>query len=158
LYAVKSKKVNENLNIELKATAKAVDLYKLYHDLSIFLSNDVEPSMFVKNVKLFPIYGNPDHLKSITNRTNNAEGYQIIGFLNKKDVVEAANFLINNDLDKLASVQTYFDALDSLVKEELKMLLEDETVPHLHSYLQFLVTFFKECKENKSEVIIIANS
>ncbi len=158
LYESNSKIINGEKKIFLDEKTNAVDLYKLYQDIIIFLSNQVEPFPDEKNVKTYPVFGNPKHMKFIKKLTNGNREYQIVGFLDVTDVEKVNSFLNSNGLDKKENVQEYFDTLDNEVKAELEILLDDRIVWELHGYLESLVKFFKECANNKNEVVIISNA
>lgn len=155
LYAVDSVIQNEDRVIEIHEDSDALDLYKLANDIAIFLSNQAYPSTKEKNVKTFPVFGNPDHSTFIENKSNSSEGYHVIGYLSNNDVQQVERFLVSNSLNEKVFVQKYFDKLDKDVKEELEMLLEDRIVNELHTYLERMVRFFK--KNKKKEVVIIHN-
>ena len=105
LYEVKSKDIEGERKIVIDAKANAFDLYKLYNDLAIFLSNQVDPDPREDNLNLYPVFGNPRHLKSIRNSTN--DEYQLVGFLDVNDVRRVSDFLNLNGLDDKENVQKY---------------------------------------------------
>lgn len=158
LYESESKIFNGEKKIILDEKTNAVDLYKLYQDIIIFLSNQVEPFPDENNVRTFPVFGNPKHMKFIKKLTNENGEYQIVGFLDVADVEKVNNFFNSRGLDKKENIQKYFDTLNDEVKAELKMLLDDRIVWELHEYLESLVKFFNECANNKNEVVIIVNA
>lgn len=157
LYAVKSEKIDGETSILIDQNTKAIDLYKLYHDIVIFLSNQVEPFPDENNRKAYPVFGNPKHTKFIKNKKGKNNDYQIVGFLNKEDIEEVGKFFNTNSLEKKENVQQYFESLKEEVKEELHILLADRVVWELHGYLEPMVHFFNECIKSESEVVIIAN-
>ncbi|MFT4761534.1 MAG: hypothetical protein ACI9XO_003351 [Paraglaciecola sp.] len=100
LYAVKSMVNESEIHIEVDATSKAIDLYKLYHDLAVFLSNSTDILPMETDVRTFGVYGNSEYFQSIQQKDNEAEGYQIVGYLNQQDVEKTVEFLTTNSLDK----------------------------------------------------------
>ena len=155
LYKVNSQ-VEEGVKvIELSHDADAIDMYKLYHDVAMFLSDTVNPSMKEKNVCSYPIYGNPDHTDQIMDR----RGPQafIVGYLDSVDVKETVAFLSKHSFENKEYVSDYYNKLSSSVKEELDMLLGEAAVDELHAYVKNMLPFFQSCSATDSEVILISN-
>lgn len=155
LYGTRAEKNGSEAIFNISKSAKHVNLYKLYNDLAIFLSNNTKPTTTDNDIRLFAVYGNPQHLNSISQKSKDDEAHHIVGYLNQDDIKALASFLSSNQLDDQAAVQAYFDRLDEPVKEELTLLLSEDAVSELHEYLKEVVTFFQECAQTELEVAII---
>jgi len=157
LFSTETENVNGNKKVIITKEAKSVDLYKLYNDLAIFLGNTVNPNPNNYDLRMLAVYGNPKHGKDVSIEFNDKGISDFVGFLNFKDVADVAKLLNDNSLDKEEGVKKYFESLDTDVKEELEMLLDDRIVWELHGYFEPMTKFFNECLKDKNEVVIIAN-
>lgn len=157
LFSTQTENIDGNKKVIVTKEAKAVDLYKLYNDLAIFLGNTVEPNPNDYDLRRLAVYGNPKHGKNVSIKFNDKGVSNFVGFLDSKDVADVAKFFNDNSLDKEEGVKKYFESLDNDVKEELEMLLDDRIVRELHGYFEPMSIFFNDCLKDKNEVVIIAN-
>ncbi|MEO7175928.1 MAG: hypothetical protein ABIV51_08615 [Saprospiraceae bacterium] len=158
LYSVNARHDAENIIVEILADAKAFDLYKIYQELAIFLSDKVNPLTSEKDIRTFAIFGNPEHSSAIVNRDDDLEDYQIVGYLDRNDLINLAGFLNSIGFDNQDNAQEYFDSLREEVREELEILLDDSVMEELYLYLEPMLAFYNECILANNEVVIIVNS
>jgi len=154
LYAATS--VNsQNDEFLLDSQSEATTLYKLYIDVAIFLTDEIQPDPAGSSLSGYAVFGNPRHANPILNQYNEDWGYQIVGFLDSKDVVEVADFLKEKNLSSTESMKTYFDSLSQPVQEELEMLQGDKVIPHVGFYLHPMIDFYEKCKAEKKAVVLV---
>ena len=158
LYAVQPTFDKNIKSVLVSEDAQSATLYKLYNDLAIFLSNEIDPNPKVSNVKTFISFGNPLNMESIQEANDPNKGYHLVGYLNKDDINELSEFIESNSLDNIVGVQKYYENLNADVKEELTILLEDRIVNELNSYLQIVIELINKCESDGSEIVLIFNS
>jgi hypothetical protein len=154
LYAVRSTSTGSKKVIVIDANSAAIDLYKVYDDLAIFLGNSINYPIHGGDIRYFAILGNPDHHKYLVNEN---DGYTLVGYLDHEDVKKTRDFLLSNRFDEIEHVQRHYDNLSDEVKAHLEILLDDQVIEEVHAYLEMLVKFFDESSASGSEIIIIVN-
>jgi len=103
-------------------------------------------------------FGNPHNMESIQETDDTNKGYHLVGYLNKGDINELIEFIKSNSLDNIEGVKKYYENLNTDVKEELTILLEDRIVNELNSYLQIVIELINKCISDGSEIVLIFNS
>lgn len=156
LYAVSAQNSDEEILIELTDKNPAVDLYKMYGDIAIFLSNNLQ-AYRKHNIKTFSVFGNPSHKKLFKEIYFPNEGFQVAGYLMVAEVKEVSDFLNANNLTDKTAVVTYYQKLSDEIKEELEMLLDDRVIEELHAYLEPLTTFYAAAAAAGQAVVMIVN-
>jgi hypothetical protein len=96
-----------------------VDLYKMYEDLYMVLSNSCEPEDLPESIEYKLIFGN---IIQIDGNDNNREvsGKKPIGFLTNKEVAEINDWIILRQLNSEEGFYSFFDNLDEEVKETIQ--------------------------------------
>lgn len=151
LYSVKS---TDNKEIVVNSEANAISLYKVYWDLAIFLSNNLDPDPNKTTVETFSVYGNSIHRDKLKCDIED-DGLIIVGYLNIEDVRVLSNFLKLNSLNEKQGVKKYYQNLKPEVKNELEILLEEELFPTLNDYLTYICDFVSNCEDGNSEILLI---
>lgn len=156
LYAISAQHSAEEIQIELTDENPAVDLYKVYGDIAIFLSNNLE-AYREHNLQTFPVFGNPAHKKLFKEVYFPNQGFQVAGYLTVAEVKKVSDFLNAHDLTDKTAVVTYYRKLSEEVKEELEILLDDRVIEELHAYLEPLTKFYAAAAAAGQAVVMIVN-
>ncbi len=156
LYAVTAQHSDDEILIELTDENPAVDLYKVYGDIAVFLGDDIQ-AYRNQSLKTFAVLGNPAHKKLFKEIYFPNQGFQVAGYLTADEVKAVSAFLSSNNLVEKTAVETYHQQLSEEVKEELEMLLDDRVIEELHAYLEPLTKFYAEAAATGQVVVMIVN-
>lgn len=149
LYKVKDCKSIEDLNdleYELNLGLKdALDLYKVYEDLAILLSNNPDPFDLTEIIEIKSVCGNfVDNLE--------VGDKNCVGFLSNYEVININNWIKANQLDSKRGFVKYYNKSSDEVKETLEDYGSD--IDELYDeYFKKLVKFYKLVEKNKNSVV-----
>lgn len=116
LYALSSDFDFEK-EVLVDAKVDAITLYKLYFDLSIFLSNEINPKGTTNEIELIGVFGSSKYKDQINSRYNSEIGYQLVGFLGKQDVKKVSAFLKKNQLNTKEGITAFYHNLSDDVRD-----------------------------------------
>lgn len=139
----------ENMEAAIENTKDAcVDLYKVYHDIAMVLSNSLDPysPKHQDNCKI--IFGNKIDVQ-IGRR-------QCVGFVPYDEISAINKWIIS---EKLNDENLFFQKYQSLnieVKNELAEMYSPSKEEIDKAYIKPLIEFYKIAEENENSVVICA--
>jgi len=152
LYRIsKANDLNEvaDLVTELKdAEENQVDLYKVSHDISMVLQNEIDPYPDENTIANKVLFG-----KRIERQIGHRH---CIGFIPTNEVKPINEWIVKQGINTEAGFAKIYADLDALVKQELIDLCSPDKSELFKGYIERLVLFYKKAEANENAVIICA--
>ena len=129
------------------ADANSIDLYKMYHDLAIIFTNNVNPYGNIEAPGYKVLFGNPLRL--------NVGANEVGGFIPTSEVKKLDDWIKSKSLN---TQQVFIKMVRELSQEVLYELMEtgDNDLMTLYSYVDILTGFYESAKEENNAVIVCA--
>jgi hypothetical protein len=124
----------------------AVDLGKVFMDLAMVLTNDVDPFSQIESIGF----------KSVLGISGIGEfevgSYNVVGYLNHLQLQEVTNWLLSLSIDSLEDFEQFYDELDDDVKTTLEGFCTDAEQIY-EGYFEPLLSFYQKLIEEEKAAL-----
>lgn len=135
-----------DLENQLRLGSKDIfDLYKVYEDLAVLLTNNPDPFDLTESIELKCVCGGfVDNLE--------VGDWNCVGFLSNEEVIIINHWIKEKQLDSKRGFMKHYNQLSDEVKETLEDYGSE--IDELYdAYFKELVKFYKSVEKNKNSVV-----
>lgn len=154
-YSYNFEESNGRKTIVLNDDNRSVRLGKIFNDVSMFLTNELEAYPTHRGMRRNVVFGKDEEVKSIATEALDKYSLSLLGILHPREVKEVSSYLAEQDFEQPSSIENQFNKLTPAIQKELQILLDDDLISSLHAAMKKLTEFYKECSENGEGVMMV---